>query len=147
MLLTDVDLGNGITEIGQNAFRYCDAITKINIPASVKVIEKEAFFGLNLVEVNIGTAKQGNSLSSIGKKAFFNCKSLSVVNIYGSNVPSLVGANDNYSFHYLKGACSVSVIGSLTINVDADMLSRYVNGDTISNGWEVYKSIITQREA
>ncbi len=147
VLLTDLDLGNGITEIGQNAFRYCDAITKINIPASVKIIQKEAFFGLNLAEVNVGTAKQGNSLTSIGKKAFFNCKSLSVINIYGSNVPSLVGANDNYSFHYLKGACSLSIIGSLTINVDVGMLSRYVNGDAISNGWEVYKSIITQREA
>ncbi|MBE5731098.1 MAG: leucine-rich repeat domain-containing protein, partial [Clostridiales bacterium] len=138
-LLSQVDLGNCVS-IGQNAFRYCSSLCNITIPSSVKIISKEAFRDLNLVTVNIGTEDGGNSLESIGKYAFFGCDLLTTVNIYGDNIPTLVGEEDSLLFHHIDKSGDTAVINGLRIYVNAGALAWYG-----SDGWQVYKSCIFER--
>ena len=43
--LTSVTIGNGVTSIGNNAFRDCSSLTSITIPNSVTSIGDYAFYG------------------------------------------------------------------------------------------------------
>ena len=56
---------NGVTNIGDNAFYYCDALTSIVIPNSVTSIGKYAFqYCYKLTEITFeGTIEQWNSIS------------------------------------------------------------------------------------
>ena len=98
--LETLEIGNGITKIGNHAFEHTN-ITSITIPDSVTAIGEQAFNGCtSLTEVNISKnskletignrAFQQTSITSIaipdsvtviGKQAFNRCTSLAEVNI------------------------------------------------------------------
>ncbi|MBQ2301586.1 MAG: leucine-rich repeat domain-containing protein, partial [Bacteroidaceae bacterium] len=59
--LTDVNIPNSVTKIGEMAFEYCSGLTSIDIP---------------------------NSVTKIGKFAFDYCKRLADVYCYAENMPS-----------------------------------------------------------
>ena len=64
-----------VTAIGNEAFSYCNALTSITIPNSVKSIEGYTFTGCSsLTSITIP-----NSVISIGKGVFQRCSSLSSV--------------------------------------------------------------------
>lgn len=68
ILKGNVDLGNYVTSIGNEAFSGCKNVTNIVIGKKVKSIGKKAFFNCNkVVGVDFRKAK---SLKSIGAKAF-----------------------------------------------------------------------------
>ena len=69
MKLTDVELCEGLVEIGDDAFRWC-SITKIIIPASLRRINDSAFY--NSVQCPIHLH---DGIESIGNWAFFGCTS------------------------------------------------------------------------
>ena len=78
--LTNINIPNSVTKIGRNAFWGCDSLTSINIPNSVTNIGNRAFVGCDsLTSINIP-----NSVTSIGEGAFSDCNSLTSINIPNS---------------------------------------------------------------
>lgn len=60
---------NSVTNIGDNAFWFCESLTSINIPNSVTNIGDYAFVGCeSLTSINIP-----NSVTNIGRSAFQDC--------------------------------------------------------------------------
>ena len=66
----DVVIPNGVTRIGNGAFRY-GTLTGITIPNSVTSIGERAFYESSLVKITIP-----NSVTDIGGSAFMSCTSL-----------------------------------------------------------------------
>ena len=77
---TTYNIPNTVTEIGQNAFYWCNKMTSITIPDSVTVIGAGAFGGCSsLKEITIP-----QSVTSIGADAFIYCGNLTAINIKGT---------------------------------------------------------------
>jgi hypothetical protein len=67
--LTDVELCEGLIEIGERSFEYCDhSITKINIPTSLRRINVGAFQYSLRCPICLH-----DGIESIGGYAFFGC--------------------------------------------------------------------------
>ncbi|HAX30985.1 MAG TPA: hypothetical protein DCX96_06900 [Oscillibacter sp.] len=103
--LTTVELGNGVTSVGDNAFSKCTALTSVNIGDGVTSIGKNAFNGCTaLTNANIGSGAigesafngctslvnvtLGNGVTQIGKNAFIRCAQIPSITI-GSGVTSI----------------------------------------------------------
>ena len=72
--------GYPVVALGMKSFAFCDGVTSVTIPNSVKRIEEYAFqlcFDLTVVTM-------GNSITRIGERAFAECSSLTTVTI-GNN--------------------------------------------------------------
>ena len=108
--LTNVLIGNKVTNISRDAFKNCSDLETINIPISVTSIGRDAFKGCTSLEtiimpyslINIGSgAFDGcTSLSSvtlpdsgltIGYEAFKGCTALTTITI--SNIVNSIGSN------------------------------------------------------
>jgi len=75
--LTSITISDSVTSIGDSAFYYCESLTNITIPDSVTSIGDSAFdFCLNLTNVTIG-----NGVTSIGDDAFTSCSNLTSITI------------------------------------------------------------------
>lgn len=71
--LETLEIGNGITKIGNHAFEHTN-ITSITIPDSVTAIGEQAFNGCtSLAEVNIS---KNSKLETIGNRAFYDTRVL-----------------------------------------------------------------------
>ena len=119
--LETLEIGNGITKIGNRAFEQT-AITSITIPDSVTAIGEQAFNGCtSLTEVNIPKNSKletiGNrafqqtnitsiaipdSVTVIGKQAFNRCTSLKEVNIPKNSKLETIGDGAFYDTRVLK---------------------------------------------
>ncbi|MBR0064693.1 MAG: leucine-rich repeat domain-containing protein, partial [Paludibacteraceae bacterium] len=84
-----VNIGDGVTSIGDDAFYNCSALTSVTIGNSVTSIGNYAFYECrSLTSVTIP-----NSVTSIGDGAFYNCSSLTSVTI-----PNSVTTIGEYAF-------------------------------------------------
>jgi len=77
------NLNNGVTHIGNHAFKDCTSLTSALIPNSVQTIGLSAFNSSGLLSVIIP-----NSVLSIAQSAFVNCTNLATVTIEDGNNPS-----------------------------------------------------------
>ena len=73
--LTDVTIGNHVTNLGEYLFYGCNALLNITIPDSVTSIGDEAFSGCSSLE----TVTLGPNLKSIGNSGFNGCTNLSKI--------------------------------------------------------------------
>ena len=72
-----IEIGNGVTSIGDEAFNSCAALSSITIPNGVTSIGESAFYGCSaLLSVTIP-----NGVTSIGESTFFDCFALSSITI------------------------------------------------------------------
>ena len=95
----------GVTNIVEDAFIYCSALTSVEIPNSVTSIDNGAFYNCSaLTSVEIP-----NSVTSIGNYAFFQCSALTSV-----NMPGGVISIGNYAFIYCTSLTSVELPNSVT---------------------------------
>ncbi len=79
--LTNVEIPDSVTSIGESSFAYCYSLTRIEIPDSVTSIGSYAFYGCSgLTEIVIP-----NSVIEIGASAFRGCSSLTKV-IFDKNI-------------------------------------------------------------
>jgi hypothetical protein len=69
--LTNVLIGNGVTNIGVRAFSGCWSLSSIVVPDNVITVEEWAFFSSGLTRVSIG-----DGVTSVGRIAFSFCSAL-----------------------------------------------------------------------
>lgn len=75
--LEEVELCEGLLEVGPRAFSRCASLKAIKVPSSVRAIRQYAFASCtSLAEVELG-----ENLRTIERHAFFNCGFLRTVNI------------------------------------------------------------------
>lgn len=75
LALKEIDFGNGVTTIGNNAFINCAALTAITID-KVKELGNGAFSGC----VSLESVTMGDGITTIGDSAFCGCKALKNAN-------------------------------------------------------------------
>ena len=78
--LSSITIPDGITSIGDSAFYYCSSLSSITIPGSVTSISSYAFTRCN----NLSSITIPDGVTSIDSSAFQNCYSLSSITIPGS---------------------------------------------------------------
>ena len=126
--LSSITFGEGLKNIGGAAFYGCVSITKLDIPANVKVIAdtfrnsstdyeyRGVFEGCtSLTKVKIGDEKSSDSLTKIGSQAFEGCGALS--ELYIGNAVEIIGDNAFTSCTSLKKTTIGSKVS--TINFGA----------------------------
>ena len=115
--LHSIVIEDGITEIGNDAFKYCTGLTSASLPQSLQSIGLEAFYyceqltGLSLPR----------SLQSIGDYAFNGCERLTQVDIPGS----VTKLNDG-SF------CECYNLAQVTLNPGLEHVGDYAFYDCLS---------------
>jgi hypothetical protein len=103
--LTSVTIPNSVTSIGGAAFEGCTGLTSVTIPNSVTEIGSSAFSGCaGLTSVTIP-----NSVTKIGSYAFSGCTELTSVTI-----PNSVTEIGSYAFSGCTGLTSVTIPNSVT---------------------------------
>lgn len=121
VLVTDLDIKNGITRVGKYAFYKYNKLMSLTIPDSVTSIGNFAFYecsGLTSVEM-------GNGLTTIGDYAFWGCSGLTNVTI-----PDGVTSIDSYAFSNCSNLIYVT-IGNAVESIGGYVFPRY-NGNSIT---------------
>ena len=100
--LTSVTIPDSVTSIGYSAFRGCTSLTSVIIPNSVTSIGDSAFCGCtSLTSITIP-----KSVTSIGENAFYGCTSLT-----SATIPDSVTFIDNFAFNGCTSLKDVYYLG------------------------------------
>ena len=103
--LEQIEISEGVTDIGRMAFLYCTSLQRIDIPSSAKSIGYAAFYGCSsLQQAGIGTC-----VERIDNVAFGQCPNLSRIYSYPlipPVIPDGVFDTDTYSNATLYAAVS-----------------------------------------
>jgi hypothetical protein len=103
--LTTIDIKNGVTDIGNNAFTGCSSLINVSIPNSVINIGNYAFNScMKLTNVTIP-----EGVISIGEYAFCGCNSITNIEI-----PNSVTTIATYAFRNCMGLTNVNILDGLT---------------------------------
>ena len=127
-----VVIEDGVTSIGEFAFRDCSSLTSIEIPSSVTSIGDYAFgYCSSLASIEIPS-----SVTNIGNGAFSDCSSLASITI-----PESVTSIGNFAFCGCIRLTDITIPKSVTsigINVfgDCTVLTEVLleNGSTLTSG-------------
>ena len=101
---------SGVTGIGSNAFRYCTALTTVNVGSGVTCIETHAFYG----DTELTAISLPSGVTSIGNYAFYNCSKLASVSL-----PTTLLTIGSYAF------CNDVALNNLVIPNGATTLGNY----------------------
>lgn len=126
--LTSIEIPDGVTKIGERAFRKCTALDSVTIPDSVVSIGDTAFYECYDITsvvipdgvVDIGSSAFGdcrnlmsvtmsNSVTSIGSGAFISCAMLKKI-ILSNSITSI----ERRTFQYCNSLTSINIPNSVT---------------------------------
>ena len=103
--ITEALIGNGVTTIGNCAFRQCRSLTSVTIGNSVTSIGRSSFWACtSLTSINIP-----NSITSFGERAFSGCSSLTSITI-----PESVTSIEDETFESCTSLTSITIPNSVT---------------------------------
>jgi len=102
--ITSVDIPDGVTNIGNSAFKYCTSLKNVIIPDSVTSIGYEAFY--NCYELT--SIKIPNGVTKINQRTFSGCRELT--SIY---IPDSVTYIADQAFSH-SGLISITIPNSVT---------------------------------
>ncbi len=102
--ITNVNIGDSVTNIGDIAFYNCTALNAITIPNSVTTIGASAFDNCNQAT----SLTIGNAVTSIGNWAFQNCSSLTAITSKIENVGDVPLGSDVF-YAVPKNTCTLYV--------------------------------------
>ena len=100
-----IEIGNGVTSIGDKAFQSCYALSSVIIPNSVTNIGQAAF----QICYSLSSVIIPDSVRSIADYAFRSCYSLSSITI-----PDSVTSIDNNAFQSCYSLSSITIPNSVT---------------------------------
>ena len=105
--VTTISLGSDVTRIGKSAFGTCKGLTSVIIPNNVTDIDDGAFSGC----IDLETISFGSGVTRIGMYAFQGCTSLSSVNL-----PDNLTIIGGEAFRYCNNAgfTSIDIPASVT---------------------------------
>ena len=104
-LVTELEIPNGVTSIGNHAFEGCTSLASITIPDSVTSIGSYAFEGCT----SLASMTIGDSVTRIGSSAFSGCTSLTSVTI-----PNSVSSIGYSAFSGCTSLTSITIPDSVT---------------------------------
>lgn len=124
--ITSVIIQEGITNIGNSAFAYCDSLADITIPTSISQIGEDAFYKCSdLADIVIPS-----SVTSIGASAFSDCDSLITVVI-----PSGVTKINHSTFSNCDNLATIVIPSNITnISYYAFISCKNLTSLTIEEG-------------
>ena len=132
-----VTLPSTVTAIGQQAFKGCKNITKINIPGGVEVISSGAFRECSaLVEVTIG-----EGVKTISSAAFMLCSNLDSITIPASVTSIADSALSSCDIVYVNCA-PTATIGRNVIGINAVIVVAENQVEAFRESWTSYANSI-----
>jgi hypothetical protein len=137
--ITDLVIEDGVTSIGEKAFRPCSSLTSVTISGSVVSIGERAFYRCKKLK----TVVIQNGVKSIGEKAFSQCTGLTSVTIPGS-VTSIGDMAFGMDGRPCPGLVSITIpegvksIGRYALGGCIGLLSVTIPGSVTSLGQEVF---------
>jgi len=138
--ITNLELGNAVTSIGNEAFRNCINITSISIPDSVINIERNAFSGCS----GLTSVYMSNGVTSIGDYAFSGCIGLERLVIPTSVTSIGIGAFDDCaSISSVTIPESVTVINDYAFRGNFNLAKVCIQGFEVTLGKWVFPSTAT----
>ena len=143
--ITSVEIGQGITSIGKNAFDHCENMASVSIPDSVTSLGINAFYGCKGLESvtipssvtvignsafayyqSITSLTIPNSVTSMDEGAFSRCRNLTSVTIHGS-----ITSISNNTFNFCIALKTVNIPDSVT-SIGSSAFNNCVNLTTIT---------------
>ena len=142
-----VELSDGITSIGEGAFKDCSSLTNIKIPNKVKSIGDYAFFGCS----SLKSITIPNGVTSLGVSAFYECSSLKSItipdgvtiidectfwgcsNLKSINIPDGVTSIKHGAFYKCKSLNSIIIPDGVT-SIEEDTFGNCNNLTSINFG-------------
>jgi hypothetical protein len=72
--ITEVNIPEGVTKIGDFAFRSCTKLTSVTLPSTLKTIGSSAFYSTKITTLDVP-----NGVTTINSNAYTSCTSLTTV--------------------------------------------------------------------
>jgi hypothetical protein len=133
-MLKRIDIGNGVTSIGDYIFQNCHSLASIVIPNSVTSIGNNAFYNC----YSLASIVIPNSATSIGSQAFYGCSGMVFYDFRThTSVPTLLSTN---AFSLIASDCKIVVPDALydtwiaETNWSSSSVSKYIVKASEFNG-------------